>query len=525
MRSKVVTVGALSLALFLLPLAGVAVAKENSKPTPPSQSKAPEKNPTPSQSKEPEKKPAPSNPSQSNPSSTKSPNSSNPGASSNSASGNSASGNSADQKIKAKPSTNSKLDPSKTIPAQANAKADNAKEITSRTTAPCLPAQAAKNQDPCSDFIVVFKPGLSRTISGQILRANAAQTKRTFSSIFNGALVNGPLSKMQALANNPNVLVVEDDLEVTSSVIQTPAPWGLDRMDQRLLPLTNSFDDRDQTGANTYSYIVDTGIDATNIDFEGRVTPGYTAVLDGRGSADCNGHGTHVAGTVGGKNYGVAKRTTLIPVRVLDCNGSGSYSTVIAGLDWIAANHKAGNAAVVNMSLGGSASSTLDGAVRNLITKGIHVVVAAGNSNADACNYSPARVLDAVTVGATTSSDSRASYSNTGSCLDLFAPGSAIASTWLGTSGTQTINGTSMASPHVAGVIARFISINPTLSPVQVAQSLKSSATSNLVQSAGTGSPNLLLFSEITIDTSTPVTDTSPVFRKVNPKGKTVGKG
>ena len=521
MRIKVVTASALSLALFLLPLAGVAVAKENSKPTRPSQSKAPEKNPTSSaQPKEPEKKPTSSQSSQSNPSSTKSPNSTNPGASSNSASE-----NSSDQKIKAKPSTNSKLDPTKTLPAQANAKADKAKEISSRTTSPCLPAQAAKNQDPCSDFIIVFAPGLSRTISGQLLRASSAQTKRTFSSIFNGALVNGPLSKMQALANNPNVLVVEDDLEVTSSVVQTPAPWGLDRIDQKLLPLTNSFDDRDQTGANTYSYIVDTGIDATNIDFEGRVTPGYTAVLDGRGSADCNGHGTHVAGTVGGKNYGVAKRTTLIPVRVLDCNGSGSYSTVIAGLDWIAANHKAGNAAVVNMSLGGSASSTLDGAVRNLIAKGIHVVVAAGNSNADACNYSPARVLDAVTVGAITSSDSRASYSNTGSCLDLFAPGSAITSTWLGASGTQTISGTSMASPHVAGVIARFISINPTLSPVQVAQSLKSSATSNLVQSAGTGSPNLLLFSEITIDTSTPVTDTSPVFRKVNPRGKTVGKG
>jgi len=504
MRIKVVTAGTLSLALFLLPATGIAFAKENSKPTPSSQSKAPAKKPTPSQSP------------QSNPSSAKNPNSSNPGTSSNS---------SPVEKIKAKPSTNSKLDPTKTLPAEANAKADKAKEISSRATSPCLPSQVAKNQDPCSDFLVVFAPGLSRTISGQLLRASAAQTKKTFSSIFNGALVNGPLSKMQALANNPNVLVVEDDLEVTSSVIQTPAPWGLDRIDQKLLPLTNSFNDQDQTGANTYSYIVDTGIDATNIDFEARVTPGYTAVLDGRGSADCNGHGTHVAGTVGGKNYGVAKRTILIPVRVLDCSGSGSYSTVISGLDWIAANHRAGDAAVVNMSLGGSASSTLDGAVRNLIAKGIHVVVAAGNSNADACNYSPARVLDAITVGATTSSDSRASYSNTGSCLDLFAPGSAITSTWLGASATQTISGTSMASPHVAGVIARFISINPTLSPVQVAQSLKSSATSNLVQSAGSSSPNLLLFSEITIDTSTPVTDTSPVFRKVNPRGKMVGKG
>lgn len=230
----------------------------------------------------------------------------------------------------------------------------------------------------------------------------------------------------------------------------------------------------------------------------------------------------HVAGTIGGKNYGVAKKTTLIPVRVLDCNGSGSYSTVIAGLDWISANHKAGNAAIVNMSLGGPSSSTLDGAVKNLIAKGIHVVVAAGNSNADACNYSPARVPDAITVGATTSADSRANYSNTGNCLDLFAPGSAITSTWLGATGTQTISGTSMASPHVAGAIARFISINPTLTPAQVAQSVRTSATTNLVQGAGASSPNLLLFTEIKIDNSTPTTDTSPKFRKVTPKGKTI---
>jgi subtilisin family serine protease len=383
----------------------------------------------------------------------------------------------------------------------------------------------AKNSDPCFDFIVVFKPGLARTTSSDLLRQSSAQVKRTFTSVFNGALVNGPLSKMQALANNPNVLVVEDDLEVTTAAIQNVAPWGLDRIDQKLLPLSTTFDDKDQSGLNTYSYVVDTGIDATNLDFEGRVAAGFTAVLDGRGSADCNGHGTHVAGTIAGKTYGVAKKSTLIPVRVLDCAGSGSYSTVITGLDWIAANHRSGDAAVVNMSLGGPASSTLDGAVRNLIAKGINVVVAAGNSNADACNYSPARVIDAITVGATTDADVRANYSNIGSCLDLFAPGSSITSTWLGINGTQTISGTSMASPHVAGAVARFISLNPTLTPAQVAQSLRSSASRDLIQGAGTSSPNLLLHSEIVADSTTPVTDTSPTFRKVNPRGKVVGKG
>jgi subtilisin family serine protease len=362
---------------------------------------------------------------------------------------------------------------------------------------------------------------MSRLNSNKLVKDSGAQVLRTFSNVFNGALVNGPLAKMQALANNPNVLVVEDDLEVSTTATQSPAPWGLDRIDQRPLPLSNSFDDGDLQGANTYSYVVDTGIDATNTDFEGRVAAGYTAVLDGRGSADCNGHGTHVAGSIGGKTYGVAKKTNLIPVRVLDCAGSGSYSSVIAGLDWIAANYRAGDAAVVNMSLGGPASSTLDGAVRNLISKGVTVVVAAGNSNADACNYSPARVLDVITVGATTSSDARASYSNFGTCLDVFAPGSVITSTWLGSTGTNTINGTSMASPHVAGVVARFLAQNPGLTPAQVANSIKTSSTKNLVTGAGSGSLNQLLFLNVLPDTTTvaPI-DSSPTFKKVNPRGK-----
>jgi len=423
-----------------------------------------------------------------------------------------------------KKSSNVKLNPSKNAPGLTNSKADKARNLSSTVSADCTPGKDGKaptGKDACSDFIVVFQQGTSRINSNKLIKDSGAQTIRTFSNVFNGSLVNGPLAKMQALANNPNVLVVEDDMQVTTTALQTPAPWGLDRTDQQPLPLSNSFDDGDRQGANTYSYVVDTGIDATNIEFEGRVAAGYTSVLDGRGSADCNGHGSHVAGIIGGKTYGVAKKTNLIPVRVLDCAGSGSYSSVISGLDWIAANYRTGDAAVVNMSLGGPASSTLDGAIRNLIAKGVSVAVAAGNSNADACNYSPSRVLDAITVGATTKTDSRANYSNYGTCLDVFAPGSDIASTWLGSTGTNTISGTSMASPHVAGVIARFLAQNPTLTPAQIANSIKTSSTKNLVTSAGAGSLNNLLFLNVLPDTTTvaPV-DSSPTFKKVNPRGR-----
>jgi subtilisin family serine protease len=424
----------------------------------------------------------------------------------------------------AKKSTNIKLNPAKSAAGQANSKADKARNASTTVSVDCAPGKDGKaptGNAACSNFIVVFQPGLSRINSNKLVKDSGAQVLRTFSSIFNGALVNGPLAKMQALANNPNVLVVEDDLEVKTTAIQNPAPWGLDRIDQQPLPLSNTFDDFDMQGANTYSYVVDTGIDATNVDFESRVAAGFTAVLDGKGSADCNGHGTHVAGIIGGKTYGVAKKTNLIPVRVLDCAGSGSYSSVISGLDWIATNYRSGDAAVVNMSLGGPASSTLDGAVRNLIAKGITVVVAAGNSNADACNYSPSRVLDAVTVGATSNNDARASYSNYGTCLDLFAPGSAITSTWLGTSGTNSISGTSMASPHVAGVVARFLAQNPGLSPAQVSNSLKSSSTKNVLSGTGSSSLNNLLYLNVGVDLTTPVTvDPTPTFKKVNPRGR-----
>ncbi len=221
---------------------------------------------------------------------------------------------------------------------------------------------------------------------------------------------------------------------------------------------------------------------------------GYTAISDGQGTTDCNGHGTHVAGTTGGTTYGVAKQVTIHPVRVLSCSGSGSNSGVIAGVDWVTANHV--KPAVANMSLGGSASSALDTAVSNSISAGVSYAIAAGNSNANACNYSPARVSSAVTVGATTNTDARSSFSNYGSCLDIFAPGSNITSAWYTSStATNTISGTSMASPHVAGALALYLQTNPTASPSTATQALISNSTANKVTSAGTGSPNRLLYS------------------------------
>ena len=361
---------------------------------------------------------------------------------------------------------------------------------------------ATAAESPSSEFIIVFEDKVPRATSNKIITDAGGQVIRTFARVFNGSVVFGTFAKMEALAKNPNVLLVEENLEVTTTAIQNSAPWGLDRIDQQALPLSTTYDDGDLQGANTKSYVVDSGIDPSNTDFEGRVATGYDAVQDGLGSGDCNGHGTHVAGTIGSKTFGVAKKTNLIPVRVLDCAGSGLYSSVIAGLNWIAGNYIPGEPAVVNMSLGGPASSTLDEAVNNLISKGLSVVVAAGNDNLNACDYSPARTPDAITVGATNTDDSRASYSNFGSCLDIFAPGTSIPSTWLGVNYYAILSGTSMAAPHVAGVIVRFLAQYRGLTPAQVTKSIKTSSTKNLVTSGGTGSPNRLVYLTVLPDTT-----------------------
>ena len=245
------------------------------------------------------------------------------------------------------------------------------------------------------------------------------------------------------------------------------------------------------------AYVVDTGIRPDHVDFGGRVEAGFSAIADGLGTGDCNGHGTHVAGTIGGTAYGMAKAVRLVPVRVLGCDGSGLVSGIVGGLDWIIGQHAAGIPAVANLSLGGGASTSLDNAIEAAVNDGVSVVVAAGNSNVDACTGSPARVPAALTVGATGQSDVRASFSNYGSCLDLFAPGVGISSTWhTSTTATASLSGTSMAAPHVAGAAAALLQLDPTMAPAVVADRLRATSTTGLVTSAGTGSPNRLLWAD-----------------------------
>lgn len=346
-------------------------------------------------------------------------------------------------------------------------------------------------------YIVVLKAD-TRTDAAEaaITQATRAGGKLHFryTEVLNGFAVTLPDRALDAVRNNPHVDYIEADSVVSIDATQTGATWGIDRIDQRARPLSTTYT-YNYTGAGVKAYIIDTGILITHSQFGSRASYGYDAVDGSLPAADCNGHGTHVAGTVGGSTYGVAKGVTLVAVRVLDCAGSGTTSGVIAGINWVTSNHAAGAPAVANMSLGGSASSSLDTAVKNSVADGVTYAVAAGNNNKKACNYSPARVPEAITVGATTNTDARASYSNYGTCLDIFAPGSSITSAWYtSTTATNTISGTSMATPHVAGAAALYLQYNPAATPAQVSSALVSGATSNVVTSVGTGSPNKLLY-------------------------------
>ena len=292
------------------------------------------------------------------------------------------------------------------------------------------------------------------------------------------------------LSKDPDVLLVEEDSTMEAVATQTNATWGLDRIDQRDRPLSTTYS-YTSTGSGVNAYIIDTGIRRTHTQFGGRAFAGFDAF--GGSTNDCHGHGTHVAGTVGGSTYGVAKSVRLYAVRVLSCSGSGSTSGVIAGVDWVTRNHV--KPAVANMSLGGGVSTSLDTAVRNSIAAGITYAIAAGNSNINASNQSPARVSEAITVGSTTSTDAKSSFSNYGSIVDIFAPGSSITSAWsTGDTTIRTISGTSMASPHVAGVAARYLQNNPSASPATVRNAIVNAATTGRITGLPTGTSNRLLF-------------------------------
>src|SRR5205085_6012810 len=271
-----------------------------------------------------------------------------------------------------------------------------------------------------------------------------------------------PSAAVAALEADPRVQYVEQDGTVQASTTQTGATWGIDRIDQRSLPLSGTYT-YTATGSGVKAYIIDTGIRFTHTQFGGRAIKGVDEVTPGGSASDCNGHGTHVSGTVGGSTYGVAKAVTLVAVRVLNCNGSGTTSGVIAGVDWVTGNHLAGQSAVANMSLGGSASSALDAAVNNSISDGVSYAIAAGNGDIfgnpqNACNFSPARVAAAMTISATDRTDAKASWANYGSCVDWFAPGVSITSAWYSSdTATNTISGTSMATPHTTGVAALYL--------------------------------------------------------------------
>ncbi|MFC9607666.1 S8 family peptidase [Streptomyces niveus] len=327
----------------------------------------------------------------------------------------------------------------------------------------------------------------------RLMAGYGGEITHTYRAALNGYAAHLSETEAKRLAADPAVAQVIQDTTVKATATQVnPPSWGLDRIDQANLPLNGSYTYPDSAGSGVTAYVIDTGVRITHVDFGGRASHGYDAIDNDMIADDGNGHGTHVAGTVAGTSYGVAKKARIVGVRVLNNAGSGTTAQVVAGVDWVTAN--AVKPAVANMSLGGGANTAIDTAVRNSIASGITYAVAAGNNGLPASNYSPARVSEAITVGATTSTDARASYSNTGTLVDLFAPGSAITSAWrTSDTASSSISGTSMASPHVAGAAAIYLGNHTTSSPSQVASALVAAATPGVVTNPGTGTPNRLL--------------------------------
>jgi subtilisin family serine protease len=336
-------------------------------------------------------------------------------------------------------------------------------------------------------YIVVLKEGADPR---SVAALAGAEPRHIYESALNGFAASLNAGQLNALQHNPSVEYVEEEQLHDYAVTQSGVTWGIDRIDQRSRPLSTTFT-YTSTGSGVRAYIIDSGITPSHTQFGGRASVAYDAT--GGNGLDCNGHGTHVAGTVGGATYGVAKGVSLRGVRVGTCGSSLYTSDIVEGIDWVRANHV--KPAVANMSLGGGASSSINTATTNLINSGVTVVVAAGNSNTLACNGSPSGVTAAIVVAASTSTDARASYSNYGSCVDLYAPGSSITSSWYSsTTATNTISGTSMASPHVAGVAALYKSAFGDASQATIQSWLVSNATSGVITGNPSGTPNLLLF-------------------------------
>ncbi len=348
-------------------------------------------------------------------------------------------------------------------------------------------------------YIVVFKDAVADVDNevNDIGKKNAIKANFIYKYALKGFAGKLTAAQLQVLQSDSRVAYIEQDQIAHINATQTnPPSWGLDRIDQRNLPLDALYT-YNQTGAGVDAYIIDTGILFAHVDFGGRAVTGYDAITSGGTAVDGNGHGTHVAGTVGGTSYGVAKTARLIAVRVLDNSGSGSYAQVIAGVDWVTADHTT-RPAVANMSLGGPVSTSLDAAVRNSIADGVTYCVSAGNGTADASTQSPARVTEAITIGATDITDGFASFSNFGSVVDISAPGVNITSAWFtSTTATNTISGTSMSSPHVAGAAALYLEANPTATPATVQSAIKSNGTSNVISGVPSGTVNLLLYSVV----------------------------
>ncbi|MFE6065117.1 S8 family peptidase [Streptomyces sp. NPDC056525] len=346
-----------------------------------------------------------------------------------------------------------------------------------------------------SYIVTLDESAQAETAKGRAVATRfGAKIKRTYTSAINGYSVELSEAQARKLAADPAVTsVVQNRVFTVDGTQPSPPSWGLDRIDQKALPLNQSYTYPDTAGQGVTAYIIDTGVRITHSDFGGRASYGYDAIDNDNTAQDGHGHGTHVAGTVAGTSYGVAKKAKIVGVRVLDNSGSGTTEQVVAGIDWVTRN--AVKPAVANMSLGGGVDTVLDTAVRNSIASGVTYAVAAGNDSSNASNYSPARVAEAITVGSTTNTDARSSFSNYGTVLDIFAPGSSITSSWNSSdSATNTISGTSMATPHVVGAAAVYLAGNPTATPAQVSAALTTAATPNVVTNPGSGSPNRLLY-------------------------------